>query len=309
MSLLEAARQRRQEISKVAGSEKKTLSDHEFEKFSKFIYTICGIRFQISKNYFLSSKLQKRYEDLGLKGFDEYFNFLNTASAKQTENHKLMDEITINETFFFRNQPQLEIFEKEFLIPLIRKRKAEGKNKIRLWSCASSTGDEAYTMALQILNLAEARGMQFKIIGTDICRDAIEKAKKAEYRKYGIRNIPTNMLAQNFTTSTDGHTHTLKQDIRNMVKFQECNLMDADRIRMIGKFDFAFCRNVLIYFDDASKEVALRNIYNSIVEDGFLIAGHSENLYSQRHIFKSLKEHSQAHAYAKAPPGTEKSRL
>ncbi len=310
MSLLEAARLRREELGqKFSAPEKKSLSTDTFNKFSEFIYSISGIRFQIAKNYFLSSKLQKRYEDLGLKGFEEYLQYLHTPTAKQNEYHKLMDEITINETFFFRNEPQLAIFEKEFLIPLIRKRKAEGKNKIRLWSCASSTGDEAYTMALQILRLPEARGMQFEIIGTDICRDAIQKAQKAEYRKYGIRNIPVDMLAQNFTVSNDGHVHTLKQDVRSMVKFQECNLMDSDRIRMLGRFDFAFCRNVLIYFDDASKEQVLRNIYNAILEDGFLIAGHSENLYSHRHIFKSLKEHSQAHAYCKAPPGTEKSRF
>lgn len=309
LSLLEAARQRREELNKKAAPTKVTLPEDMFNKFSEFIYSISGIRFVITKNYFLSSKLQKRYEDLGLNDFTEYLQFLKSPSAKTTEYSKLMDEITINETFFFRNEPQLELFEKNFLIPLIRKRKAEGKTKIRLWSCASSTGDEAYTMALQILSLAEARGMQFEIIGTDICRDAVEKAKKAEYRKYAIRNIPTDMLTQNFSISADGHIYTLKQDIRNMVLFKECNLMDTARIRMIGKFDFAFCRNVLIYFDAESKEVALTNIYNSLLEDGFLFAGHSENLYSQRHIFKSEKEFSQAHAYTKAPVGTEKSRF
>lgn len=309
MSLLQQARERQQELNAQTTAKKEMLPTDLFNKFSDLIYQISGIRFQIAKNYFLSSKLQKRYEDLGLKGFNEYLQFLQSPTAKQTEYHKLMDEVTINETFFFRNEPQLALFEKEFLIPLLRKRKLEGKNKIRLWSCASSTGDEAYTMALQLLSIPEARGMQFEIVGTDICRDAINKAQKGEYRKYAIRNIPLDMLAQYFTTSTDGHVHTLKQEVRNMVKFQECNLMDSDRIRMLGKFDFAFCRNVLIYFDEDSKENALKNIYNSIQEDGFLIAGHSENLYSHRHIFKAVKEHSQAHAYVKAPPGTEKSRF
>lgn len=309
MSLLQQARERQQELDAQITAKKELLPQDLFNKFSDFIYQISGIRFQYAKNYFLSSKLQKRYEVLGLKGFNEYLQYLQTPTAKQMEYHHLMDEVTINETFFFRNQPQLALFEKEFLIPLIRKRKLEGKSKMRFWSCASSTGDEAYTMALQLLSIPEARGMQFEIIGTDICRDAINKAQSAEYRKYAIRNIPLDMLAQYFTTSSDGHTHSLKQEVKNMVRFQECNLMDADRIRMLGKFDFAFCRNVLIYFDEGSKEKALMNIYNSIHEDGFLIAGHSENLYSHRHIFKAVKEHSQAHAYTKAPPGTEKSRF
>lgn len=309
MSLLQQARERQAALAQATATKKDTLSPDLFAKFNAFIYQISGIRFQESKNYFLSSKLQKRYEDLGLAGFTEYYNFLQNPTAKATEYHKLMDEITINETFFFRNQPQLELFEKEFLVKLIRKRKMEGKTKIRLWSCASSTGDEAYTMALQILSIPESRGMQFEIVGTDICRDAVEKAQKAEYRKYGIRNIPTDLLTKYFTVSSDGHVYTLKHEVRSMVRFQECNLMDADRIRMLGKFDFAFCRNVLIYFDEESKEKCLRNIYNAILEDGFLFAGHSENLYSHRHIFKSVKEFTQAHAYTKAPPGTEKSRF
>lgn len=312
-SLLDAARARkeaqgaRQALTSSAG--RKPLSPELFKKFSEFIYQISGIRFQDSKAYFLSSKLDKRCQDLSLENFEEYYNYLQRPGAKQTEYHKLLDEITINETFFFRNQPQLEVFEKHFLIPSIQKRRGEGRNKMRIWSCASSTGDEAYTTALQILSLPEARGMQFEIIGTDICRDAIEKAKKAAYKKYGVRNIPKDLMAKYFTTSVDGHTFELSNDVKTMVRFQECNLMDSDRIRMLGQFDIAFCRNVLIYFDDDSKEVALKNIYNALKDDGFLIAGHSENLYSYRHIFKAVKEHSQAHAYVKAPPGQERSRI
>ena len=314
-SLLDAVRER--EASGVAtgtrtsssASARKPLPPELFKKFSDFIYQISGIRFQDSKAYFLSSKLEKRCIDLNLPEFEDYYNYLQRPGAKQTEYHQLLDEITINETFFFRNQPQLEVFEKHFLIPMIQKRRGEGKNKMRIWSCAASTGDEAYTTALQILSLPEARGMQFEIIGTDICRDAIEKGKKAEYKKYGVRNIPQDLMARYFTVSEDGHTFTLKDDVKTMVRFQECNLMDSERIRMLGQFDLALCRNVLIYFDDASKEKALFNIYNALKDDGFLIAGHSENLYSHRHIFKAVKDHSQAHAYEKAPQGTQPSRL
>lgn len=302
-SMLDAVRNRQ------GDSSRKSLTPELFKKYSDFIYAIAGIRFQEAKSYFLSSKLQKRCDALAMDTFEEYYAFLQRPDAKLKEYHHLMDEITINETFFFRNQPQLELFETEFLRPLLKKRMHDGQRRFRIWSCAASTGDEAYTMALQILAQPEARNMQIEIIGTDICRDALEKAKKGEFSKYAVRNIPADMMAKYFTVNAEGNRFQISQDIMRMVKFQECNLIDSGRIRMLGKFDIAFCRNVLIYFDGDSKEVALNNIASTLPDDGYLIAGHSENLYSQRHIFTSLKEHSQAHAYQKSPPGTEKSRF
>ena len=244
-----------------------------------------------------------------MNSFEEYYNYLQTPAAKVNEYPALMDAITINETFFFRNQPQLESVERNFMMPLITKYRQTGQRKFRIWSCASSTGDEAYTMALQILGMEGVKDFQFEIVGTDICRDAITKAKKAVYKKYAIRNIPPDMLQRYFDTSADGMDFTLKDEVKRMVSFQECNLLDDSRIRMLGKFDLAFCRNVLIYFDGDSKEKALMNIYNALSSDGYLVAGHSENLYSHRHIFQICKEDSQAHCYVKAPEGTEKRRF
>lgn len=292
-----------------ANTARPTLKPELFKQFSDYIYQISGIRFLEAKAYFLTSKLQNRCDALLMKSFEEYLAFLKTPAAKLQEHHLLMDQITINETFFFRNEPQLESFEKDYLTPMIMKRKAEGKTRIRIWSCASSTGDEAYTTVLQILSNPIARGMQFEIIGTDICRDALAKAQKGSYKKYAIRNIPLDMLNRYFVIDPNGLDFHLKEDVKRMVRFQECNLIDEARIRMLGRFDFVFCRNVLIYFDGDSKEVALKNIYNALNDDGFLMAGHSENLYSHRHIFKVDKTHTQAHAYVKAPPGTPKSQF
>ncbi|MDD9919388.1 MAG: chemotaxis protein, partial [Alphaproteobacteria bacterium] len=102
------------------------------------------------------------------------------------------------------------------------------------------------------------------------------------------------------------NTYVLSDEIKKMVHFQEANLMDATRLAALGKFDIAFCRNVLIYFDEASKEKVLMNIYNAIADDGTLLLGHSENIYSQRHIFKQDKQRTAAIAYTKQPPGTPK---
>ncbi len=282
------------------------LTDAQFERFSTFIYEISGIRFQSNKNYFVASKLQNRCTALNLPNFDAYYDYLQKPSSKLEEYPKLMDEVTINETFFFRNQPQLDAFEQDILKPKLIDMKAKGQNRLRVWSCAASTGDEAYTTALQLISLPEAQGMAIEIVGTDICRKALETARNGVYKPYAVRNIPQDLMQKYFTHDEATNTYQLSDTIKKMVTFQECNLIDENRIKMLGHFDIAFCRNVLIYFDEPSKEKALWNMYHAIKDDGYLIVGHSENIYSQRHIFKQDKDHTAAIAYVKAPPGTPK---
>ncbi|MDD9912748.1 MAG: protein-glutamate O-methyltransferase CheR [Alphaproteobacteria bacterium] len=281
------------------------LGEVMFNKFSELIYEISGIRFQFNKAYFLSSKLLNRCNALGIDTFEAYYSYIMGASGR-TEYGYLLDEITINETFFFRHQPQLDAFEKEILMPLVYMKKSHRQNKIRIWSCAASTGDEAYTTALMIKNLNLDDEFEFDIVGTDICHDALQKARAGVYKQYAVRNIPQNLLQKYFTQDPIANTYGLSDEIKKMVHFQEANLMDATRLAALGKFDIAFCRNVLIYFDEASKEKVLMNIYNAIADDGTLLLGHSENIYSQRHIFKQDKQRTAAIAYTKQPPGTPK---
>ncbi len=277
-----------------------TLSGDLFTKYADFIYEISGMRFSESKAYYLSSKISNRMNALAMNSFQEYYTFIKSPQAKATEHTLLMNEITINETFFFRNQPQLKDFEEYVLKPTLADLRKQGKSKIRIWSCAASTGDEAYTVAFQCMNLPEAKGFTVEIVGTDISRRAIEKAKAGIYTKYAIRNIPQDLMQRCFTRNEQDDTYIISDEIKRMVKFQEGNLMDASRIRMIGQFDIAFCRNVLIYFDEASKVVVLNNISSALHANGYLLVGHSENLYPQRDIFRQCKEMGQSLAYQKA---------
>lgn len=276
-----------------------TLSGDLFKKYADFVYEISGMRFNEAKAYYLSSKISLRMQALAMNTYVEYFNFLQTPQAKMTEHTLLMNEVTINETFFFRNQPQLKDFEDLVLKPLLIKRRHEGKNKIRIWSCAASTGDEAYTTAFQCMGLPEAQGFTIEIIGTDISRNAIEKAKAGVYNKYAVRNIPQDLMQRCFTFNEREENYHISDEVKRMVMFQEGNLMDSNRIRMLGQFDIAFCRNVLIYFDDESKVNVLNNISSALMDDGYLLVGHSENLYPQREIFRQCKDMGQSLAYQK----------
>lgn len=285
-------------------AQRKTIQQDLFVKFVDLIYEISGIRFTDAKMYFLASKLDNRVQANGLDGYEAYYRFLLQPSSKIKEHPELLNEITINETFFFRNQPQLDAFAQEILKPMLAKRRQEGKMTLRIWSCAASTGDEAYTTALQLMQMEEASGFRIEIIGTDICPNAIKQAKDGVYKRYAVRNIPPALLQRYFTE--DNGNFYISDEIKRRVRFTEGNLMDSAKVRMLGKFDIAFCRNVLIYFDNASKEKVLTNINHALNDDGILLVGHSENLYSHRHLFKANKDSMNALAYHKAPPGTAK---
>ncbi|NBX86576.1 MAG: protein-glutamate O-methyltransferase CheR [Proteobacteria bacterium] len=297
-------------IAAANASNRPQLTDNQFQKFATIIYDLSGMRFEANKSYFMASKLDNRAQALGLKGFDDYLKHLESPSGR-TEYGFLVDEITINETFFFRHEPQLQYFREKILTPLLAARRAQRAPKFRIWSAASSTGDELYTLALMLKDMGQfGKDLQFELIGTDICHDAVEKARAGVYRKYNVRNIPPALLQQFFThgteATTNSETWTIKPEIKSLCSFREDNMLDSNRTTLLGKFDIIFCRNVLIYFDEKSKEKAITNLANNLHDDGFILLGHSENVYSQRHIIRPDKTHSAAIAYTKAPPGTPK---
>lgn len=300
-----------------AASSRPQLPETLFHKYATLIYDLSGMRFELNKSYFIASKIDIRIQALGLKGFETYLQYLESPSGR-SEYGFLIDEITINETFFFRHEPQLQAFRDEILMPLVFARRSQRQLRFRILSAASSTGDELYTLALMLRDMGlTGKDIQFELVGTDICHDALEKARAGIYRKYNIRNVPPALLQQYFvhsgaTAGTTGiptigsETWALKPEVKSMCRFQEGNLMDTTRTNALGKFDIIFCRNVLIYFDETSKEKVVHNLSSILADDGYILLGHSENIYSQRHILRPDKTHANAIAYTKAPPGTPK---
>lgn len=288
--------------------ERPSLTNTQFKNFADFIYTISGIRFQESKNYFLASKLDLRRKELNLNTLDEYYSFLQRQGKMSKEIELLLNEVTINETFFYRNTAQLDSYNKDILMDVLAKKRAKGDKKIRIWSAASSTGDEAYTLIMDMIEKNLHKEFTIEVVGTDISQKALGVAKEGVYKKYAIRNIPDSQLRRHFTV-LDEYNYKLSDEIKRFAQFKHCNLSDSMNCRILGKFDIVFCRNVLIYFDRESREQVLTNIYNNMNEDAFLLVGHSENLYAERHLFESCKDKLQALAYRKAPKDTPKAHI
>lgn len=264
-----------------------TMNDATFREMREFIYQKTGIYYQDNKKYLLESRISKRLQALRMDRFEQYVDLIKFGAGREDEKKYLFDAITINETYFFRNEPQFEIMEKT-LIPEILKAKAAGRSKLRVWSAASSSGEEAHTIAMIFLERIKPKypNVELEVVGTDISPSVIETARKGVYREYSVRNMPKNYLEKYFTAA-DGR-YTVVEPVRKLVRFEHLNLYDQPRMRMMNSFDVVFCCNVLIYFDAKSKIQVVSNLYDSLNRGGYLFIGYAESLHGISSAFKVI---------------------
>jgi chemotaxis protein methyltransferase CheR len=248
------------------------MPDETFRQMRQFIYDLTGIYFQDNKKYLLEGRLAKRLQVLNLPDFDSYLGLLRFGQRRTEELRFFYDAITINETFFFRNEPQFEAFENT-LVPAVLAAKSGGAKKLRVWSAASSSGEEAHTIAMLYLE-----------VGTDINSTVIETARRGVYRDYSVRNTPKYYLDKYFVKE-DGR-FTVRDDVRRYVRFEHLNLFDQARMRQMGSFDIVFCCNVLIYFDAKSKIQVVSTLYDALARGGYLFIGYAESLHGISTAFK-----------------------
>lgn len=261
------------------------LTEEVFRQLRDFIYEKSGIFIPDNKKYFLENRLGRRVQEKNLKSYDDYLYILKYGNDKP-ELTRLFDMVTTNETFFFREPLQFELLTGE----LLKRVQAENKNltrkDIKIWSAASSTGEEAYTIAMLLTESPEMKGYTPDIYASDICESVIASAKNAVYGSYAIRNVPEQYLKKYFA-STD-QQYQLSPAIKKMVKFSKINLFDEKEVKTIRGMDIIFCRNVLIYFDDRAKQKVVSHLYDSLRPGGYLVIGTSESLHSVTRAFRPV---------------------
>ena len=274
-----------------------SMSDRQFNQLRKIIYDRAGIHFQDSKKYVLESRLSRRVEELDFSSFDQYLMFLTAGPYQMDEFQEMFNRITINETSFFRNEPQLMAFE-EHVLPGILEAKRSTKT-LRVWSAACSSGEEPYTLAMQIHRSLGVRMMDWRIeiLGTDISEKVLNQAREGKYTNYAIRSVNSGIMSRYFRE--ENKAYHLDPEIISMVHFEKLNLKDAFAARRFGHFDVIFCRNVMIYFDDAMKTSVVKMFHNQLADDGALFIGHSESLRTLEVPFEQINI-PQAFAYRKA---------
>ncbi len=277
--------------------DKMEMTNEIFQEFRSYIYQLCGIYFTDSKKYLLEGRIARRLTITKMRTFEEYLRFLQSASGR-TELNELFEAITINETYFFRAPQQFEALENIVIPETISSKAGLISPTYKIWVAASSTGEEAYTIAIMILEKLRNKypKVQFQILASDINNAVIEQAKQGIYKEYAIRNVPPHLLNKYFRY--DGTNYRLSDEVKRLVKFTNINLYDAKQMRSIYGMDVIFCCNVLIYFDIPSKQQVVSYLYDALNKDGYLFIGYSESLHGISKAFK-LVHLPKAMAYKK----------
>lgn len=265
------------------------MSEEEFRLIRDLIYGHCGIFFDQDSKYLLEKRLGQRLSSKGLKSFKEYHQFLRYNRSKDQELSDIMDVLTTNETYFFREAFQLKAFSEEIIPELMSRKGASGDRTLRIWSAGCSTGEEPYTIAMLLLGIPLLSGWKLEIIGTDISQRVLQHARKGVYGRSAFRATDEEYVRRFFVEHEGGLK--VKDSVRELVTISHLNLFDSTRIALLGKMDVIFCRNVIIYFDQAAKKRVIESFYRSIQPEGYLLLGHSESLMNITTVFtlKHLK--------------------
>ena len=261
-----------------------TLTRDEFARFAKLIYDRTGISLEERKLSLLSNRLRMRLKALRLDSFDAYYkNIASTSSLSGDELHHFLSAVTTNETYFFRNEQLWSSFKSE-LIPYFVANRADKDRTIRIWSAASSSGEEAYTAAISLReNLPNFDLWQITIVGTDISKRMLDRAKGAVYNDYAVSRMSKAHVKKWFD-SREGQFE-LRPAVRKMVRFQFHNLRDPFSS---GKFDLIFLRNVLMYFDTPMKLRVLKVVTDALIPGGHLIIGDVDPVSSSAELREAM---------------------
>jgi chemotaxis protein methyltransferase CheR len=272
------------------------MSDEQFAKLRQIIYQRSGIWFAEGKKYVLESRLAQRLRQLEMDDFDQYSMLLSIGPYREDEFNEMFSRITINETSFFRNAPQLEVFEQRVLPVLLEAR--NNVKRLRLWSAACSSGEEPYTLAIMLHRSLGVRlpDWHVEILGTDLSQKMLLAAETGEYGQYALSNTDPLIVGRYFTKGMG--SYKINDEIKSMVRFERHNLKDTLAAKRHGVWDVIFCRNVMIYFDQEMRDGCLKLFHQQLAEDGTLFIGHSETIRLPE-LYKARVE-PYAFAYGKA---------
>lgn len=272
--------------------------DPELIRIRDLIYQVAGIFHPDNKLRLLLDRCSRRMKEIQAVTLREYFECLTVKPTRQAELVALLNEITIGETCFFRNQPQLDALRQIVLPKIVEIKSKLPFHRIRIWSAGCSTGEEPYTLRMLILEEAQRRlkDWNVEILATDLNEHSLEQARNGVYGSYSTRNLTPYYQQKYFVAA--GDQLQLLPEVRNSVTFSRLNLSDDSRMIFMKGLDIILCCNVLIYFDLASKRRVIQHFYNNLVPHGYLFLGHSESLYGVSDDFR-LVHLPRATAYVK----------
>jgi len=249
----------------------------QFEMVSDFIYNRCGIKFDIRKHYFLSKRIIDRMDALRMRTFDEYIRHLRFTDFDKSEFQKLINSVTTNESYFFRDYEQLRAFAENCFTEVVTAKAEAGRLTLRIWSAGCSRGEEPYTLAIILSEMLEdITDWDIEIVATDIDSEALNCAQIGVYDDRAVKEVPEEYIKKYFVEKRN--MYYLSNKIKAMIRFENQNLSDRMAVRKMLNFDFIFCRNVLIYFDETSRKRVVDHFYVALNHGGYIFLGSSESI-------------------------------
>jgi chemotaxis protein methyltransferase CheR len=259
------------------------ITDAEYQKFCEYFYRRTGISFGENKHYFVDKRLIDRMEATGCSSFDAYFARLRLHDA-QAEIERLTNVLTVNETYFYREDDQFKCLSAKILPELTAGRRRG--DRVRIWSMPCSTGEEPYSIAIHLLeNWAKVDDFEIEIIASDIDTNVLRLAAEGLYDARSLHRLSRDLI-QRYFTHAGAERFRLVDAIRQSVRFTHVNVSDAAAMRAYTALDVIFCRNMLIYFDDKSRRQTVESFYDGMVDGGFICLGHSESMSRISPLFK-----------------------
>ena len=278
-----------------------TLSMKDFQNIRDVIYKKLGIYFEDAKVFFIQKRIEKRMAILGIDRFDDYAFQLCFTDTDSIEMQRLANLVTTNETYMFREFEQLQAFADICLPEILKEKERKNDRTLKIWSAGCSSGEEPYTLAIILREVMhDAARWDIRITGTDIDEHVIDMARKGAYEERSLREVPTEYMDRHLKETSVG-SFQIHGDTSRLVDIQHLNLHDKVAMRKMRSYDFVFCRNVLIYFDDISRRTAVDHFYNALNPGGYIFLGHSESIGRITSAFTLLRKGKHL-VYQKAPP-------
>jgi chemotaxis protein methyltransferase CheR len=258
------------------------MSAEEFRLFRDLIHEYCGIFFQDDSQQIVERRLIPRLAARSLPSWGEYYRFLRYHPSRKEELEEIVERVTTNETYFFREMYQLDALRDEIL-PDIHARRPRGKH-MTIWSAGCATGEEAYTTAILVHDTGLFADWEVRVFASDISRRVLAVARKGSFGPSSFRGVDER-LRRRWFKEVDGKQQ-IREEIRALCSFGRLNLVDDDQLSVVGEVDVILCRNVLIYFDQAVRKRVVDAFWRKLLPGGYLLLGHSESLLNVSTAFE-----------------------
>lgn len=254
----------------------------EFTQFCEFLREQTGLSYTEAKRYYVDRRVARRMEAVGAATFRDYLNLLRFQSSGE-ELQLLVNQMTVNETYFFREKYQFDCLVNHVLDEVVQRRRPD--RPVRIWSAGCSTGEEPYSIAIMLLEQwGRVDEFEVELYASDIDSTVLDRARAGFYEERSVQPLPPHLLAKYFRQVEPGRWQII-EELRESIDFSRVNIVDPREVGAFRDIDVVFCRNLLIYFDDLGRREAAAMFYEALAPSGFICLGHSESMGRMSSLF------------------------